>query len=239
MTPRRIRILLAPALSGILLLAASHSARAVVDCSIPSQRDATCVSSVNNAGALNTSNSALSSILRGSNAIPMAGVPIPTPLVPNECVTVPLTLWAYDPVSFATPMPSFVTQTTGGYLGSGGHGSPLEACSSSTDGSCSAWVPAGYPYLFTGNNNFVACTGANVLGSISCPISGGAAYATTNPNAGSNFSALMIACKKGTASLGSTVAGAPFSWWTNCTASAQCSFFMVYPSPPQESAGGL
>lgn len=235
MTLIRIHALLAPA-AAAFLFSLSPAAQAIVDCSIPSQRDATCVGSISSIGALTTSNSTLNPNLRGSNATAIAGVTIPTPQALNECVTVPLTTWAYDPLSFGTPLPSFVTLTGAGYLGSAGAGSPLDTCASSTDGSCATWVPSAYPYLFTGGNNFVSCDGPNVMGSVSCPVRGAQAYATTNANAGWNFAANMIACKKGTAAAGSMVAGAPFSWWSNCSTSAQCSFYMVYP--PADTGSG-
>jgi hypothetical protein len=231
----RLRSVLGPLFAGAAMALASFGAQAV-NCAIPSQRDATCVGSINNAGALPVSNSTLSTTLRGSNAIGIAGVLMPPASAVNECVSVPLMTWAYDPVSFATALPSFITLTGAGYLGAAGPNSPLDNCASDTDGSCTTWVPAAYPYLFTGSNTFIACGGANVLGSISCPVIGGSAYATTNPNAGWNFAANMIACKTGTATPSTVILGAPFSWWTNCTTSSQCSFYLVYP--PTDTGGG-
>lgn len=193
--------------------ATAHAA----DCSVASQRDATCVGSLS---------------AQGHRPTPAATPSLLTTLAEpaNSCVSVPFVAWAYDPVSYRTREPTFIAQAGSGYLGSGGRSSPTEPCSSDSDGSCSAWVPASHPYLLRGSGNFDQCAGARSQGSIACSVSGGQAYVTTNPAALTNFSAHMIACKTNQSTPGMKVMGAPFGAWQNCALSASCSFFLVYPA---------
>lgn len=216
-----------------VLAASAATASAAVDCRIPSQRDATCVGSIGSEGAKPTDNSELSTVRRGANAKGFIEVPRDDNIIAaNSCVAVPFVGWAYDPISYGTAAPTFITTAGSGYLGSGGRGNPTESCPSDSDGSCSAWVPATHPYLLTGNSTFTQCAGAQSQGSVSCPVSGGKAYVTTDPQSQYNFSAYMIACKSNQKSTGDrplVVMGSPISYWQSCTASSKCSFYLVYP----------
>lgn len=237
MTPSYLRTTFCHLALGALALIA-HCGASAQSCAIPSQRDATCVGSQSAEGTKPTDNSTLNTDPRGANAKRIVGVEVPAPVTSNSCVSVPFVSWALDPVSYRTQAPSFVTPAGSGYLGSGGSATPSGACLSDSDGTCTTWVPASHPNLFLGNGSFVTCNGASVDGSVSCPISGSSAYVTANANAGTAFSAFMIACKTAVATPGMKVLDAPFSWWSNCGSSGLCSFYYIFPPSNYESSGG-
>ena len=233
--------------AAFLAFALATTAQAqTVNCSVASQRDATCVGSTDAYGTHPTDNemitastpstrpSSMTMAPRGSNAIVPPTVAVPVLAAANVCVTVPFVSWAYDPVSFGTPAPSFIAPAGSGYIGSGGASSPTASCASDSDGSCTAWVPADHPYLFLGGNSFTKCTGTSSMGSVSCQASGGSAYLTSNPNAGTAFTAFMVACT-GNSSAGLSVLGVQASYWQPCSSSTSCNFYIVYPA---DNSGG-
>lgn len=241
-----------------LALALQSTAFAAVDCSQASQRDATCIGSVNALGTNSTdpakNNSSLSTTglpsgtarPRGSNSINSGAVSLPNYQKPNSCVAAPLVSFAWDPAAYGSAWPSFVVPAGSGYLGSGASSSPLEACSSPTDpgaswlggpsAACTTWVPETHPYLFVGGQAFTQCNGHKVNGSIACSTPGKNAYVSSNPGAQYQFRAYMIACEKNTSTSATQLFGAPFDWWKNCSTSPYCDFFVYYPS--QYEGGG-
>ena len=166
---------------------------------------------------------------RGSNSIIPTGVTVPVQAVPNQCVTVPFVSWAYDPASYGTSLPSFISTAGSGYVGSGGTQSPTGSCASDADESCTTWVPQSHPFLYLGGAHFQDCSrGAASSGSFSCETKGGAAYLTSNVRAAWNFSAYMVACKDNSQPPIS-INGAPAAWWSSCTGSSSCTFNIIYP----------
>jgi hypothetical protein len=231
---------------------------AVVDCSQPSQRDATCVGSINTFGTVSNNASQNNSSLdgnglpagtqrpRASNAIQSSAVSVPNSQKPNSCLAVPLTTYVWDPVSYGTTWPKFTVAAGYGYLGSGAASSPLDNCSSPTDpganwaggpgAACTTWVPDSHPYLFTGGGSFTQCNGTKSNGSIACSTTGKNAYVSSNSGTLYDFRAYMIACESNSIPPSANLFGAPFSSWRNCSESASCNFFVYYPK--QSGVGG-
>ena len=214
--------------------ASDSASRAYGGCTIPSQRDASCLGWSGADGTKNTDNAVLSRDPRGANARRVPGVTVPPQSTPNSCVSMPVTLWSYLGTT-----PSFITPAGGGYLGSGGAGGPTVPCTSPTDGSCANWVPSAYRFLFLGGSSFVECGGNPAMGSVSCPATGSNAMVTNNLSAAplgasgpTQLQPYIVACRTGIADASATVNAIPFAFWNNCASSGPSCSYMVYDTSP-------